>query len=121
MRKGFAVGLAFVLAMPLGLRAQTDDSGAGAIKTSQTANDSGEKNTAKARAALDAMVKAMGGDAWLNAKNMDARGAYCGVLSRQSRPGDDANSTIFTSGPITIAWSIPNIATWCSFTWAARD
>jgi hypothetical protein len=33
------------------------------------ADDAGAKNTAKARAALDAMVKAMGGDAWLNLKS----------------------------------------------------
>jgi hypothetical protein len=74
MRKGWAVGLALVmLAMPLGLRGQAADD-AGAKKTSQAADDSGAKNAAKARAALDAMVKAMGGDAWLNAKNMVREG-----------------------------------------------
>jgi hypothetical protein len=74
MRKGFAVGLALVgLAMPLGLIGQAPDDAAGAKKTSQ-ADDSGAKNAAKARAALDAMVKAMGGDAWLNAKNMVREG-----------------------------------------------
>ncbi|HUA92412.1 MAG TPA: hypothetical protein VL991_07580 [Terracidiphilus sp.] len=36
---------------------------------SQTGNDEGAKNAAQARAALDAMVKALGGDAWLNLKN----------------------------------------------------
>ncbi|MGC1422177.1 MAG: hypothetical protein WA354_11095 [Terracidiphilus sp.] len=87
MGKGCAVGLAFVLAMPLGLRAQTDDSGAGAIKTSQTANDSGEKNTAKARAALDAMVKAMGGDAWMNAKNMEREGHIAAFYHGNPDPG----------------------------------
>lgn len=35
----------------------------------QTSNDEGAKNAALARAALDAMVKALGGDAWLNMKN----------------------------------------------------
>jgi hypothetical protein len=74
MRKGFAVGLALVvLAMPMGSKAQVADD-AGAKKTSQAADDSGAKNAAKARAALDAMVKAMGGDAWLNAKNMVREG-----------------------------------------------
>jgi hypothetical protein len=74
MGKGFAVGLALVvLAMPMGSKAQVADD-AGAKKTSQAADDSGAKNAAKARAALDAMVKAMGGDAWLNAKNMVREG-----------------------------------------------
>jgi hypothetical protein len=35
----------------------------------QTADDAGEQNTKKARAALDAMVQAMGGPAWANMKN----------------------------------------------------
>ncbi len=35
----------------------------------QTGDDAGAKNAAQARAALDAMVKALGGDAWLNMKN----------------------------------------------------
>jgi hypothetical protein len=86
MRKGFAVGLALLgLAMPLGLRAQEDD--AGTKKTSQTANDSGEKNTAKARAALDAMVKAMGGDAWMNAKNMEREGHIAAFYHGNPDPG----------------------------------
>jgi hypothetical protein len=35
----------------------------------QTADDAAQKNARQARAALDAMVKALGGDAWLNMKN----------------------------------------------------
>lgn len=40
----------------------------------QTADDSGDKNAKQARAAMDAMVKAMGGDAWLNMKNFMRQG-----------------------------------------------
>ena len=35
----------------------------------QTASDTGERNATQARATLDAMVQALGGQAWLNVKN----------------------------------------------------
>ncbi|MGA9585282.1 MAG: hypothetical protein WBQ95_08135 [Terracidiphilus sp.] len=86
MGKGFAVGLALaVLAMPLGLRAQTDDPGA--VKTTQAPDDSGAKNAAKARAALDAMVKALGGDAWLNVKNVVREGHIAAFYHGNPDPG----------------------------------
>ena len=73
MGKGLAVGLALgLLAMPPGVRAQADDAGAKA--PSQAMDETGEKNAAKARAALDAMVKALGGDAWLNLKDVEREG-----------------------------------------------
>ena len=40
----------------------------------QTTDDAGDKNARQARAALDAMVQAMGGDAWLNMKNLAREG-----------------------------------------------
>ncbi len=40
----------------------------------QTVDDAGAKNAQQARAALDAMVKALGGDAWLNLKNQVREG-----------------------------------------------
>jgi hypothetical protein len=40
-----------------------------AATRTQTGGDEGAKNAAKARTALDAMVQALGGDAWLNQKN----------------------------------------------------
>lgn len=40
----------------------------------QAADDAGQKNAQQARAALDAMVKALGGDAWLNMKNQMRQG-----------------------------------------------
>ena len=40
----------------------------------QTAEDAGAKNARQARAALDAMVKALGGPAWLNMKNQVRQG-----------------------------------------------
>jgi hypothetical protein len=40
----------------------------------QTTDDAADKNARLARAALDAMVQAMGGDAWLNMKNLAREG-----------------------------------------------
>ena len=72
--KLLAVGLvAAGLSMPLGLRAQATDN-AGAASASAMGSSPADKNAAKARAALDAMVKALGGDAWLNMKNMERQG-----------------------------------------------
>lgn len=42
--------------------------------TTQLANDEAAKNAAQARAALDAMVQAMGGQAWLDIKNKEIEG-----------------------------------------------
>lgn len=57
MRKFLPLALAAILmAAPLATHAQTGD-------------DAGEKNAKQARAALDAMVQALGGPAWLNIKN----------------------------------------------------
>jgi hypothetical protein len=86
MPKGWAVVLAGVaLAMPLGLNAQVDD--AVAKHASPRMDDTGEKNTAKARAALDAMVKAMGGDAWLNMKNVEREGHIAAFHRGDPDPG----------------------------------
>jgi hypothetical protein len=69
-----AVGLVMVgLAVPLSLWGQADEA-AGTKSAPLAVESSADKNAAKARAALDAMVKAMGGDAWLNMKNMERQG-----------------------------------------------
>ena len=87
MRKEMAAGLALVvLAMPLAVRAQAAED-AGAKPASQAADDSGEKNAAKARVALDAMVKAMGGDAWLNLKNVVREGHIAAFFHGNPDPG----------------------------------
>jgi hypothetical protein len=52
----------------------------------QTADESGDKNAKQARAALDAMVEAMGGQAWLNMKNMMRQGHVAGFDHGQ--PGE---------------------------------
>jgi hypothetical protein len=44
----------------------------------QAADDGGAKSAQQARAALDAMVRAMGGPAWLNMKNMTRQGHVAG-------------------------------------------
>jgi hypothetical protein len=90
MGKGLAVGLALgLLAMPLGVRAQADD--AGANHPAQAMDESGEKNAAKARAALDAMVKALGGDAWLNLKNVEREGHIAAFFHGEP----DVGTTLF--------------------------
>jgi hypothetical protein len=40
----------------------------------QTGDSTGDKNAQQARAALDAMVQALGGSAWLNIQNMERQG-----------------------------------------------
>jgi hypothetical protein len=42
--------------------------------STQTGDDIGAKNAKQARAVLDAMVQALGGDAWLNMKNQERQG-----------------------------------------------
>jgi hypothetical protein len=84
MQKGFAVLLAgVVLAMPLGLRAQEP----GAKVERQPMDESAEKNAAKARGELDAMVKALGGDAWLNMKNEVREGHIAAFFHGNPDPG----------------------------------
>jgi hypothetical protein len=60
MRRAFPVLLTLLLvALPL---------------STQTSDDIGAKNAKQARAVLDAMVQALGGDAWLNMKNQERQG-----------------------------------------------
>src|ERR1035437_2520723 len=62
MRKVYWVALALImLAAPLATRPQVTE-------------DAGQKNAKQARAALDAMVQALGGEAWLNQKNQMLEG-----------------------------------------------
>ena len=66
MRRVFAVGLAvLMLAWPVRTPSQAP---------AQTTEDEGAKNARQARAVLDAMVQALGGDAWLNMKNVERQG-----------------------------------------------
>lgn len=48
--------------------------GSPALRAQSTGNEAGDKNARQARVALDAMVKALGGDAWLNMKNQLRQG-----------------------------------------------
>ncbi|HEY1578646.1 MAG TPA: hypothetical protein VGF82_16380 [Terracidiphilus sp.] len=86
MRRWMAVGLAVVLAMPLGLRAQDSDN-PGALNKPLGVDDSAAKNAAKAREVLDAMVKAMGGDQWLNLKNTVREGHLAAFHHGDPDPG----------------------------------
>ncbi len=51
----------------------------------QATADAGQKNAQQARAALDAMVQALGGQAWLNMKNQMRAGTRGRLLPWQAR------------------------------------
>ncbi len=75
MRKALQVALAaVVLAAPLTTPTQTTD-------------DIAAKNAQKARATLDAMVQALGGDAWLNLKNQMRQGSTAAFFHGQPNLG----------------------------------
>jgi hypothetical protein len=79
MRKVLPVTLAaLLLAIPTGTR-------------TQTANDAGAGNAQQARAALDRMVQALGGQAWLNMQNEEMQGHIAAFF--HGRP--DAGTTDF--------------------------
>lgn len=63
MRRFLTMALAALLLLAAPLTART-----------QTAEDAGAQNAKKARVALDAMVQALGGPAWLNMKNQTRQG-----------------------------------------------
>jgi len=86
MRKGFAAALLLAaMTMPLGLRGQAGD---GKPADAQPAVDpAADKNAAKARAVIDAMVKALGGDAWLNLKNTVREGHMAAFHRGDPDPG----------------------------------
>ena len=66
MRKILTAGLAIAL--------MAGHSVAQAQTSTQTADDDGAKNAKQARAVLDQMVQALGGQAWLNMKNVERDG-----------------------------------------------
>ncbi len=76
----FTVALgALLLCLPIAGPSQTPQP--------QNSTDDAEKNAAQARAALDAMVKAMGGDAWLNMKNQVRQGHLAAFFQGKPDPG----------------------------------
>jgi hypothetical protein len=87
-------GKLFVVAMVLGMGLQS-------VAQSTPLNAGTDENEQKARAALDAMVKALGGDAWLNLKNWylecrtsgfyhgDPTGAIANIYITHSFPDKD--------------------------------
>lgn len=78
-------GLMLILAVPTA-PAQAGQTAAPANAT-QKADDEAAKNSRQARAALDAMVKALGGDAWLNMKNNYRQGHIAGFYQGNPDPG----------------------------------
>lgn len=74
-----AVAMAgLMLAWPLAPKSQT---------ATQTAEDEAAKNAAQARKALDAMVQALGGQAWLNMKNQFREGQIAAFYHGVPDPG----------------------------------
>lgn len=53
----------------------------------QSNDDAGEKNARQARTALDAMVKALGGSAWLNMQNQEREGHIAAFFHGNPDPG----------------------------------
>jgi hypothetical protein len=53
----------------------------------QTTDEASRKNSAQARAALDAMVQALGGQAWLNMKNQMRQGHVAAFYHGNPEPG----------------------------------
>lgn len=74
-----ALGVVLLIA-PWVARAQAN-------QTTQAVENEAAKNADKARAALNAMVKAMGGDAWLNMKNRFQHGHAAGFFHGDPDPG----------------------------------
>ncbi len=75
MRKVLTLALVGIaLIFPLAMRAQAGDQDAA-------------KNAAQARAALNAMVQALGGQAWLNIQNMERQGHIAAFFQGNPDPG----------------------------------
>jgi hypothetical protein len=75
MRRFLPVALAaLMLALPLAAQTQADE-------------DAGAKNARQARAALDAMVQALGGQAWLDMKNQTRQGHIAAFFHGNPDPG----------------------------------
>ena len=75
MRKVLAIAFAaLLLAAPQATRTQTGD-------------DAGAKNAKQARVALDAMVQALGGQAWLDLKNQVRQGHVAAFFRGEPDPG----------------------------------
>lgn len=55
----------------------------------QTTEDAAQKNAQQARQALDAMVKALGGQAWLDMKNQVRQGQVAGFFQGNPDPGTE--------------------------------
>ncbi len=76
MRGVLPVAVAVLMLGPFAvpLKAQTQAAPADAAQTTQAVEDAAARNASQARAALDAMVRALGGQAWLSMKNQMRQG-----------------------------------------------
>jgi hypothetical protein len=84
MHRLLIAGLALALvAGPCGARTQSA-SGSGGVSLT---DDEGAKNAKQARAVLDAMVQALGGQAWLNMKNVEREGQVAAFFHGQPDVG----------------------------------
>jgi hypothetical protein len=89
-----------------------------ATRTQATA-DAGQKNAQQARAALDAMVQALGGQAWLNMKNQMRLGQVAAFDHGKPNPAPPSTGSSTPGRTMTVS-STPNIGTGSCFTSGAR-
>lgn len=80
-------GLMLVLFTAPVMRAQAAPPASAAANGTRQADDAAAKNSQQARAALDAMVKALGGDAWLHIQNRFQSGQVAGFSHGNPNPG----------------------------------
>ncbi len=71
----------------------------------QTGDDDAAKNAQQARNALDAMVQALGGQAWLNMKNQVREGHIAAFYHGVPDTGTTEYLGVSTNGPTTTALS----------------
>ena len=89
----FLVVAVLMIAVPFAARTQNPSAQAGdenakaQSSSTQGVEDEATKNANKARKALDAMVVALGGDAWLNIKSQERQGHVAGFYNGAPDPG----------------------------------
>lgn len=87
MRSLFGFGLALFLSASAWAQSPNAAPAPTAPDTTQAAGDAAVQNAKKARAIIDAMVQALGGQQWLDAKNREQHGRVAGFFHGQPNLG----------------------------------
>ena len=90
------------------------------LAPAQAGDQDAAKNAAQARAALDAMVQALGGELWLNINNMERHGHVAAFFQGNPDPGTTEYFE-FHQWPDHDRIEYTSIATSCSFMSADRQ